>query len=498
MSTASKTILDWLDDLPDDLISNDTLSTPQEHVPSKKRLRPGSRAPLSPPTSQSGRDQHASIQTKLVLNMSLSTPSNKRRKLVADAAPATNTPYHNDNDNDNDNDETPTQPRRAARSLRGSDTSSLSYKSSRASNHSSPSKMLSSLALNPAGLDRKQLDLDDPDVPGALVRFCIEMDSLSSGNCVVPAYLKPEISKLKSSTPSFMLFHPGVFDDSSGPTVTPDTSIESPSTSPLDSQPKPMLDEILQLVGDAKDCHSTEQDEAGWNNLVHTPLLRSVFYGRSARGLQLDGFSPCTSANILSDYRIDNYHSKRVDYVFQLNPSKDDNQPATIEAVKKLRTSLNDDSINHTSSPSLRAYPISVSIETKRSGDSETKAQLQMGNWQMAQWRHLSKLAGDDLKKLPFIPGMFIHGHAWKFVASTYHNGKTVIAGVRRLRAWALEVFWPWYKAHPAHIVGLAAQDLEITTQPHSSCSLELRATMKQPSLLLRPDQGAYSGPRSS
>jgi hypothetical protein len=35
-----------------------------------------------------------------------------------------------------------------------------------------------------------------------------------------------------------------------------------------------------------------EDDEAGWNNLVHTPLLKAVFYGNTPRGRQLDGFRP--------------------------------------------------------------------------------------------------------------------------------------------------------------------------------------------------------------
>ncbi|KAM5527969.1 hypothetical protein FOXYSP1_19843 [Fusarium oxysporum f. sp. phaseoli] len=49
-----------------------------------------------------------------------------------------------------------------------------------------------------------------------------------------------------------------------------------------------------------------------------------------------------------------------------------------------------------------------------------------MATWQAAQWKHLEKLAGDNLDKLPFIPGILIQGHKWIFVASTFSNGKTV------------------------------------------------------------------------
>lgn len=55
---------------------------------------------------------------------------------------------------------------------------------------------------------------------------------------------------------------------------------------------KLQLDAIIQLLGDAKDCNDMEDDEAGWNNLVHTPLLKAVFYGNTPRGRQLDGFRP--------------------------------------------------------------------------------------------------------------------------------------------------------------------------------------------------------------
>lgn len=41
------------------------------------------------------------------------------------------------------------------------------------------------------------------------------------------------------------------------------------------------LDAIIQLLGHAKDCNDTEDDEARWNNLVHTPLCKAVFYGNT-------------------------------------------------------------------------------------------------------------------------------------------------------------------------------------------------------------------------
>ncbi|KAM0416003.1 hypothetical protein ACHAPT_013030, partial [Fusarium lateritium] len=326
--------------------------------------------------------------------------------------------------------------------------------------------MFSTLGLYPSGVDRKQLDVDDPDVPEALAELCIDMETIATGSCVVPGYLEPEISHLQGSTRTFAIFRPGVFDHSVNAPSPAGPTLGAASSNIPAGHHRLTLDEVVQFVGDAKDCHDMEQEEAGWNNLVHTPLLRAVFYERRPRGRQLDGFCPCMSASILPGYRINTFQGKKVDYVFHLDPSKDGDQPTTEDGAMKLRRTLTDNSINHTSYPPLRSHPLSVSIETKRSGESEHKAQLQMGVWQAAQWKLLSELAGDDLRKLPFIPGIFIHGHEWKFVATSYRDGKTTlwtggtfgstetplktfqaIAGVRRLRAWSLEVFWPWYKS---------------------------------------------------
>lgn len=52
------------------------------------------------------------------------------------------------------------------------------------------------------------------------------------------------------------------------------------------------LDDILRIVAKAKETHDVSQDEAGWNNLVHTPILEAALYGRLPWGQQLVGFCP--------------------------------------------------------------------------------------------------------------------------------------------------------------------------------------------------------------
>lgn len=56
--------------------------------------------------------------------------------------------------------------------------------------------MFSTLGLYPSGVDRKQLDVDDPDVPDALAELCIDMETIATGTHVVPGYL--EVRKIAS------------------------------------------------------------------------------------------------------------------------------------------------------------------------------------------------------------------------------------------------------------------------------------------------------------
>jgi hypothetical protein len=139
---------------------------------------------------------------------------------------------------------------------------------------------------------------------------------------------------------------------------------------------------------------------------------------------------------------------------------------------------------NWTSDRLLQQYPLAFSIETKRYGGNAAKGEQQMGIWHAAQWEFLISQAGSDaVNKLDFLPGIVVQGHIWSLVITTRNQattvcgtlfvemrsltcGKTVlcsvefgntssvvgvfqvIAGLRRLRKWSLEVLWPWYKTH--------------------------------------------------
>lgn len=82
-----------------------------------------------------------------------------------------------------------------------------------------------------------------------------------------------------------MAFEPDVF---SNETTLLDTTQQLPlpasdSFSSLDALDFTLHD-ILSTVNDAKECLSLDYDEAGWNSLVHTPLLHLAHYGYGFRG----------------------------------------------------------------------------------------------------------------------------------------------------------------------------------------------------------------------
>lgn len=92
----------------------------------------------------------------------------------------------------------------------------------------------------------------------------------------IDRYLQNEILDLATTMRSLAAFEDNVFDNAPG------------EGQELDFD----LHDIFRVVNDAKECQILEYDEAGWNSIVHTPLLHLAHYGHGFRGSQLDGFTP--------------------------------------------------------------------------------------------------------------------------------------------------------------------------------------------------------------
>ncbi|KAH7141667.1 hypothetical protein EDB81DRAFT_628491, partial [Dactylonectria macrodidyma] len=202
------------------------------------------------------------------------------------------------------------------------------------------------------------------------------------------------------------------------------------------------------------------------NNLVHSPILEIFVYEmRNAPGQDVLNFLLCTTTIIDSTYHRFPDGASRVDSVFRLLPERDPTiTPDTIQQPLLLDTAA--PCFNWTTDRLLQQYPLAISIETKRYGGNMAKGEQHLGIWHAAQWEFLASRAGaEPVDQLGFQPGIVVQGHIWSLVITTRHQATTtvlssvefgntssvvgvfeVIAGLRRLRCWSLDVLWPWYR----------------------------------------------------
>ncbi|UPK97335.1 hypothetical protein LCI18_008270 [Fusarium solani-melongenae] len=170
-------------------------------------------------------------------------------------------------------------------------------------------------------------------------------------------------------------------------------------------------------------------------------------------------FPSCTTTNIEPSYHRFPVSSSRVDYVLPLMPQRDPT------ATKSLAPNMAP-CFNWTADRQLHQYPLAISIETKRHGGNAAKGEEQLGIWHAAQWGFLISRAGvEAANELCFLPGVVVQGHSWSLVVSIRRQVTTtilcsiefgntgsivgvfqVLAGLRRLRTWSLDVLWKWYK----------------------------------------------------
>ncbi|KAK7222740.1 hypothetical protein V2G26_010743 [Clonostachys chloroleuca] len=169
----------------------------------------------------------------------------------------------------------------------------------------SPTKMSPFLQLDPAGFEIGPLDLDDPDMPEAAKQLTEEIDTIAAGHQVVPATLKSNIEELKKNSRSYVSFRDYVY-----------TEIDEGDQIYTDQ----LLKDVLKTVAVAQECQRMEQDETGWNHIVHSPLLDTILDRQSRH---ITGFVPCMSASILPEWRLQSKLGTRVDYAIVMNPEHD-------------------------------------------------------------------------------------------------------------------------------------------------------------------------------
>ncbi len=183
-------------------------------------------------------------------------------------------------------------------------------------------------------------------------------------------------------------------------------------------------------------------------------------------------------------------------------------------AARNLCFALSMLTVNHITFEPLQFDPILVSIETKKPDVEARKAQLQMAVWHSAQRAFLKEAVraaslarrrsrnreegyeresdeetdaeteqevANALAELPFLPGILVTGHRWAFAMSTCEqdmggiSGRNlikfwrgpqfgsseglldlfqVVAGLREIAGWAVNIYLPWLRRHTLCITG--------------------------------------------
>ncbi|KAM3537102.1 hypothetical protein ARSEF1564_009974 [Beauveria bassiana] len=262
-------------------------------------------------------------------------------------------------------------------------------------------------------------------------------------------------------------------------------------------------EELRRIVAESTDASNEGRFESGWNNLVHTPILKlatrdmprliiepvmsaqimPAFRPLLASGQQLllpssSSVSITTGSSHASDHggvaavpaprpvaAIGLSVHKMIDYVVALRPS--DTLRALIDAFL-LGEPRERNSINQTRYMPLQKRPAPIFIETKTTSGVQDGASVQLGVW-LAAWyerlRTLTALAGSPQEKLITLPLIQVTSGVWTLMFAVdegtqirvrYRDWKIgdtdSTVGIYQLQAslvalgkWMENTFEPWF-----------------------------------------------------
>ncbi|EEU33967.1 uncharacterized protein NECHADRAFT_88038 [Fusarium vanettenii 77-13-4] len=355
-----------------------------------------------------------------------------------------------DNDYDSDLEEEGTHTPRASESSVGnrsrSARSSKKISPSRVSisTSSSPSRKLDSLSLDADGIVTRQLGFGDKRHPVVLKQMLSKVLEWSKWKGILSSSMRQVFGHDLSEH--------GLDEDDAYSKVPDDYGISlSPNA----------VDEIL---GHASPSSSLGEGLSGWGASTSS---RYYFMCDTGPPLYTPTGNPNTSishsATITKEYLPTAAGSKLVDFCVYVNPEAGAKSGENYtDRVNKLRRSLPMLCMNHTSYLGLKAEPISISLETKRSGDDEDNATLQIGTWQAAQWNYLKYLLQNgeypspfhQLPRLPTQSHFFPCTNSQQILWAKFPFGDTtslagvytIATAVQYLRHWTATVYWEWFK----------------------------------------------------
>lgn len=217
--------------------------------------------------------------------------------------------------------------------------------------------------------------------------------------------------------------------------------------------------------------------EPHWNERIHSRILEAALEPQATEEPHVAFFN-VTVAKIATgcvptDVKGVDLEAKMVDYCIVLCDEEVQNAARhTISTHLQSQSSSQFvsprpvRSINQTEYTPLHLCPISVSIETKRSGGSEDQAQVQLSVWVLAQFRRIHQILGPD-RSGPVditLPLLYVAGEEWRVLFAwedkygislrqyprSIGDTKTLlgcyklIAALRLLAKWTKDEFRAW------------------------------------------------------
>ncbi|VUC32793.1 unnamed protein product [Clonostachys rosea] len=220
----------------------------------------------------------------------------------------------------------------------------------------------------------------------------------------------------------------------------------------------PDLDTLINIWEEAQMCEVEGHSEAMWNCSVHYPLLYTALRGAKINQpstqseIQIKPMN-ITTASITRPYATmtgNTILDWKVDFCLCIKARE---RSRAHSALWRAAQASTQPSINHTDYTPLMDKPISLSIETKRTGEDWRAALEQISTWMAGHWKKLDELVnangpaweseteqdaetqqdvagtrpeatgdapGSGKRSRPeFLPGVIIQGHDWHFIAAT-------------------------------------------------------------------------------
>ncbi|KAL9108747.1 MAG: hypothetical protein Q9227_006543 [Pyrenula ochraceoflavens] len=243
----------------------------------------------------------------------------------------------------------------------------------------------------------------------------------------------------------------------------------------------PSIDDVVRIKKKTHKCQELQEHEAGWNCMVHFPLLELAReFSAHANDLYVANI---TTARIEPDLLLapersnEKSRSKLVDFAISLEPSQ-----VTSTAFRNLDvipySSPTPKSFNQTPMNTVANRPIALSIETRSQSGSGDEARVQLAVWSSAHFKRLELLLEESAQApkeqhiLPVLPLLSFEGSSCRFLAATKDRsgdkddilwdcmtlGETdsirstyqVINALQLLMRWIQMDYRPWFEKNAA------------------------------------------------